>query len=410
MSSSSSIRVRNGRCYVLACMMTVLIAGHLRAEMEQAADPTLPTVTKEELTPGGPYCGLYCLYSAMRLSGNGTDFTELLEPEYVGSADGSSLAELKRAADDHGLHTALVGRMTSRMLHRCPYRIILHVKSQLNSTTHDHYELFLGVERGKARLLNPPEPVKLVPFHELAPRWGGNGLVISAVPVAPDALFGAEWERIMLYAAMGVAVSLAFHLTRRYWLARLSDLPLRSRLGLSVAQAAVFGLVALFGGMIYHLANNAGFLAYPSAAAGVQHAHMDHFVPKVGEKKVHRLLDADAVFVDARMAQDFEADHFEGAINVPVNADERQRRTITSEMEQDVRVVVYSQSAQCRFAENVALKLMSDGFSNVAVFKGGVVEWLRKNGTSRFFIRKRRAPQKTSSEVQPAERRPTAST
>ena len=112
----------------------------------------------------------------------------------------------------------------------------------------------------------------------------------------------------------------------------------------------------------------------------------------------------------ARMAQDFEADHFEGAINVPVNADERQRRTITSEMEQDVRVVVYSQSAQCRFAENVALKLMSDGFSNVAVFKGGVVEWLRKNGTSRFFIRKRRAPQKTSSEVQPAERRPTAST
>ena len=41
---------------------------------------------------------------------------------------------------------------------------------------------------------------------------------------------------------------------------------------------------------------------------------------------------------------------------------------------------MYCQSAGCKYAEIVAIKLIDDGFSNISIFKGGWVEWAAKNG------------------------------
>ena len=123
------------------------------------------TLNKEKNVLTRPFCGLYCIYAATRLLGKQVDFTDLLQSKYIGSLKGSSMSELEQAARDIGLFLEPIEKMSSVDLENCSYHVILHVKSDIISKTYNHYVLFLGVENGKAKLLNPPEPVKLVSFN-----------------------------------------------------------------------------------------------------------------------------------------------------------------------------------------------------------------------------------------------------
>ena len=342
-------------------------------------DNQKPPTKSANVRSVGPYCGLHCLYAAMRLSGRKIDFCQLLKPEYIGSYKGSSLAELKKAAEENGLYAMPAGKLTSRVLHNCPHPVILHVNSDTTSKTYDHYELFLGMESHKAKLFNPPEPVRLVPFRELAPRWDGNGLIVSAKPIDLGSIFAPARRRFMMYAAIAGAFILAVHWARRSWLPTKVVNSRRKLWGLSIAQGAALGIVALLCGMVYHFANDEGFLAHANSTASTQQAHQSDFIPKVSEKKVNNLLDTDTVFIDARLARDFEKGHLEGAINVPVNTNDDDREKIMADIAKDAKIVVYCQSAGCKFAEKVAIKLKEDGFRNVSLFKGGWHEWVAKS-------------------------------
>ena len=131
----------------------------------------------------GVYCGIYCLYAVMKLSNIDVNCGKLLKPEYIGSPQGSSLAELKKAAEDNGLHAAAVSKLTVKELRQSPYPVILHVKSAPDKKQYDHYELFLKTKDGQALLYDPPQPARLVPFYQLAPRWDGIGLIVSPQPI-----------------------------------------------------------------------------------------------------------------------------------------------------------------------------------------------------------------------------------
>lgn len=327
-----------------------------------------------------PHCGLYCLYATMKLAGREIDFVQLVKPEYIGSPKGSSMAELKKAVEDSGMYAMPVDRLTSRVLHNCPHPVILHVKSDVTSKKYDHYELFLGTENGRAKIFNPPEPVRLVPFRELAPRWDGNGLIISAKPIDLGSIFAPTRKRFMMYAAIAVAFILAVHRGRRRWLPTKVLNSRRKLWGLSIAQGTALGIMALLCGMVYHFANDEGFLAHANATASTQKAHQGNFIPKINEKKVYKLLDTDTVFIDARLARDFEKGHLEGAINIPVNNNDNDRQKAMADIAKDARIVVYCQSTGCKFAEKVAIKLMEDGFHNVSIFKGGWQEFVAQNG------------------------------
>jgi len=145
----------------------------------------------------------------------------------------------------------------------------------------------------------------------------------------------------------------------------------RRLLGLSIAQGAGLAIAALLCGMVYHFVNDEGFLAHANATDSIQQAHLTNFIPKVSKKEIHKLLNTNAVFIDARLKRDFEAGHLKGAINVPVNAGDDEYNKALADIAKDARIVVYCQTFGCRFAENVAIKLISDGFSNVSLFKGG---------------------------------------
>ena len=344
-----------------------------KASQQDSLDSQAPTLPRQ-------HCGLHCVYSTFKLAGKNVEFAELVKPEYLGSQKGSSLSELEKAVRDYGMFAGIATRLTTASLRKSEYPVILHVKSDLGSKKYDHYELFLGAVDGKAKLFNPPEPVRLVPFRDLAPRWDGIGLVVSARPPDVNALFAVERERLMMYAAIGAVLVLGAHMARRRLLALAGALSRRRLLALSAGQCAALGLATILFGIIHHLVNDEGLLANSSATASVQRALGDTFIPKINERDVRRLLAGDAVFVDARFSRDFKRGHIKDAINIPVDANDAERQDAVAEIDRNSEIVVYCQSIGCKFANEVAVKLMAEGFSDICIFRGGWNEWAAKNG------------------------------
>jgi rhodanese-related sulfurtransferase len=315
----------------------------------------------------------------MKLSGREVDFKELLKKEYIGSPRGSSLAELKKAAEDYRIYAVAGGNLTSRAIRKSPYPIILHVKSSGKATGYDHFELFLGVEDNKAKLFDPPAPIRLVPFYELAPRWDGTGLIVSATPIDTGVIFAASRIRFMIYTGTVAVIVMTVRWGRRRFILTADGMSRRGMFGLSVAKAGILAVISLMCGMVYHFANDEGFLAHANATSSVEKAHLANFIPKVDREQVSKLLGTGTVFVDARLTKDFEGGHLKGAINVPVDCNDMQCRRALSNVAKDADIVLYCQSEGCKFAETVAVRLMAEGFSNLSLFRGGWQEWQTKN-------------------------------
>jgi hypothetical protein len=205
-----------------------------------------------------PHCGLYCLYSILKLSGQDVDFRDLVKPEYYGRLMGSSLAELNQGAKDYGLYAGVVTRLSTRALRDCPYWAILHVRRNLEAKEYDHYQLFLGTENGRAKLFNPPQSVELVQFSDLAPLWDVYALFVSPRPFNVDAIFTADRQRLLLYAVIGCLILLAAHLGRCVWLAIAGNVSRRWTLVVTAGQAGLLALLAVLCGGILSLCRRRG--------------------------------------------------------------------------------------------------------------------------------------------------------
>lgn len=367
LSSASSAK----HLYLFSLILAFL-PGSAIAISGQADKTVNPPCSK---SPSGSYCGVYCLYMAMKIFDVDIEHRELLKPEYIGSHKGSSLAELQKAAQDNGLYAVPVEKLTSRELRRSPYPVILHVKSSADKKDYDHYELFLETQNGQARMCDPPGPVRLVPFYELAPRWDGTGLMVSKKPIDIRVVFAPARKRLLICSAIAVLAILIVRWGRRRWLSSTATISRPRLFCLSAAQGAGLALLALLSGMVYHFVNDEGFLAHPNATASIEQAHLGNFIARINRKQAQKLHNDNAVFVDARSNDDFKAGHLEGAINIPVDVSDDQRRKVMAGIAKNARIVVYCQNGGCEFAEKVAIELMSDGFPNVSLLNGGWGEW-----------------------------------
>lgn len=326
-----------------------------------------------------PYCGLYCLYTVMKLANKDVDFTDLLKKKYIGSRKGSSLDELKQAAEDYGFYAVPVTNMTSRELRELHCPAILHVKSNETSKSYDHFELFLGVSGNRAKLINVPNPISLVPFWKLATRWDGKALIISRTPVDTAGIFASSRKRFTIHAILVVVVMSIIYWCKRKWLLSFTTMTKSRLFALSLIQASIFVFAAVIVSFLYHFINNEGFLAHANATAPIQQAHAGSFIPKIDTALVEKLLKSNAIIIDARLPKDFEAGHLEGAINVPINYNDEERLNIMGKISKDAKLVVYCQSNSCFYAEKLAAQLMADGFENIDIYGGGWNEWNLEN-------------------------------
>ena len=348
---------------------------HAEGEAGSSAPESQGNVKTKNRRAPYPHCGLYCVYSMTGLLGQQVDFESLMKPKYLGAREGSSLLELRQAALDLGLETEPVGRLSAPGLSHCPYPAILHVRLYPESPKYDHYELFLGVEQGKAKLFNPPQAPRLVSFPDLATRWDGSALFISRAPIETDLILAADRQHLLWYSMIGLLVILAGHIGRRVWLSLMPRITRRWALGLTVGQVSALALAAVLCAGAYHLFSEGGLLANAVATQALQKGYAGTFIPKVRAETVNRLLGTDAVFIDARLPADYNSGHLDGAISLPVNADDTLWKETLARIPQGRPIITYCQSAGCKYAEKVSLRLIEEGYSDISIFRGGWAEW-----------------------------------
>jgi rhodanese-related sulfurtransferase len=235
----------------------------------------------------------------------------------------------------------------------------------------------LGSAARRLLVFDPPATVRAVSAQELAPIWDGAGLIVSAEPISTGKIFAPARRRFLLWTLGIVSLVLAFHRAGR----RAPIGLFRSRralLGLSLAQGLSLTLAALLGATLFHFFADEGLLANVKATDAIQRTHAGDFMPKVGAKRVRQLMEDETIFVDARFRRDFEAGHLRGAINVPIDANDVQRRHLTESIPKDAKVVVYCRSRSCRFADEVGFRLLNDGFTDVALYRGGWTDWIAR--------------------------------
>lgn len=342
------------------------------------ANPKETETKPVEITAYAPYCGIECLYVVLKNAEPETDIRNLLKPEFISSKEGSSLLDLKKAATSFGMSAEVVTNFSCSDIKALSMPIILHVKSKPESLKYDHYWLYTG--NGKARIFDPPNRIETIPYYKLASRWDGMGLIVSTEPIELAEILAPARKRFAIFAGAVIAAIVLVKVAGGYLTRKVGSVGKSLRLGFSIVQTGGLVAVALFVGVIYHFANDEGFLAHAGATEPIVKASIGSFIPKVSSRDVEKAYGS-AVIIDARRAVDYKAGHIKGAINIPMTLCAAGRSAKLAEVAKDSRLVIYCQSAGCPYAERVAVNLMEDGFTNLAIYKGGWVDWEKRKGS-----------------------------
>jgi len=88
------------------------------------------------------------------------------------------------------------------------------------------------------------------------------------------------------------------------------------------------------------------------------------------------LFDSHSVcFVDARSEYVYYKSHIKGAISLSESRFDEQFPDFRQKKALGTPIVVYCTQSSCGKANHVAKKLMKNGYRNVRVFPGGLIEW-----------------------------------
>lgn len=80
------------------------------------------------------------------------------------------------------------------------------------------------------------------------------------------------------------------------------------------------------------------------------------------------------VVINVLDASDFQDCHITGSINIPFDQMEERMKTLNKKDS----YVLYCSNYSCTAAPFMAQTMKEDGFENVAIFHGGIVEWYQK--------------------------------
>jgi rhodanese-related sulfurtransferase len=327
------------------------------------ADPTTP----EMFNGGEPYCGIYSLYGASRLLGGHLSLRELVRPQYIGSWEGSSIAELQLAAKDHGLVAVAFSNLSLLTIARAGCPAILHVLSDSATGKYDHWILFLGEDHGQVRVLDPPSGIMTIGAGDLLERWDNTALLVSSGRVPYGPLIVADlWRPVCCILAMILIAHLASMLLARK---RLDQMPTRFEIIVVLA-------VVLAGCMTWNSVRADGMFFRTDAGSTVAEASARTLCPHVGLRAVKAAVaSGSAIIVDARYASDFARNHIPNAISLLPASNIADVRAKLRGVPPNKSMIVYCEDPVCSFASIVAGKLMGAGYRNVAIFSDGWEAW-----------------------------------
>jgi len=342
-----------------------------------AAEPTHASL------PSGPYCGVYSLYTALKIEGIDVNLGDLLKRDYIGSRDGSTLPALLRAAQDHHAYAKLLTNLSAQDLRHLDCPVILHVKNAYDAPDYNHFVLCVPTSQDRLAVYDPPNEFVRSEGHELTAVWDGMALAVSSKPISLTAM--RLWATTRVMATVGVACVLVMIVSiaqRRRASNRLYPFPLSGFL----PQFVVIVLLASMLASGQHLMVSEGFHGQHEAVEAIRAAHFLDRIVWIDSKLARGRAAGGAQFVDARNATDFDQAHVPGALNVPPDSTGLDRARFLSKVPKNILLVVYCQSRSCPYAALLARKLCADGFTRVEVFGGGWAEWSAIESMGRLAV------------------------
>lgn len=94
------------------------------------------------------------------------------------------------------------------------------------------------------------------------------------------------------------------------------------------------------------------------------------------------LFERNALFVDARVKEEYDSVHVKGAINIPYeefkNKSVRDRIEVMKKYNKDGLIVVYCRGDKCEVSIDLAYEIARLGFNSVNIYRGGIKEWKEK--------------------------------
>lgn len=364
-----------------ACLVIVILGPSALANDTAPGVPTTMPAMRKAI---GPYCGLLSLYAAIRYENGRVQFSSLLKPVYLHSSRGSSLSEIEQAARDCGFSSVPVEDVNEAFLRDLSHPLILHVKKDFNSTQYDHYIVCLRAAWGGERVFDPPDDIESLTFQQLLERSDRAGLVISSSSneKAEAAVFRPYRLRIMLFGSIGLlaAGALNWEASRRRLRGReLPSIPRAVLLRMSLSQFIMIALVAASSGLAGNVLASHGLFAAPMPLDESGRAKPSEVV---GAWEVRRTIKEGGTFVlvDARLQRDFLLGHIPGALNIPVDSDQSERRRVLNGVSPDTPIIIYCESSECSFSDLVAAGLRSDGFTHLEVYRDGWKDWTLAGG------------------------------
>jgi rhodanese-related sulfurtransferase len=335
---------------------------------------SLPTL--KEIEVSGPYCGIYSLVACLNALGVTPDIQTLLVPDYVGSFQGSSDKELIKAAEANGLYGKTYGNLTWQELQKSNSPMILHFRSSFSDQKYNHWVAYLGVDGGKARIIDVPHELATIPFAELMAKWDGTSIVISDKPIDGQ----VKYASMLNYLGFVSALLGAMFLTQiLFWNQAKEAFTAKKRferLKRGVLQTSfLLGTIFVIA-ITYHACSSVGLLRNPTAVAEVTRRYYSVDIPEIPLAEMQRIVDEkNTPLFDARYVRDYNHGTIPGAISLPISSSLTERQQQLQGIDKTKRLVVFCQSAGCAYADEVAQFLKFNGYNNVVIYRGGYREW-----------------------------------
>ncbi|MEW6238132.1 MAG: rhodanese-like domain-containing protein [Candidatus Omnitrophota bacterium] len=90
---------------------------------------------------------------------------------------------------------------------------------------------------------------------------------------------------------------------------------------------------------------------------------------------LQHIQDGSAILIDARDANEFEAGHLPGAVNIPASEFRKSFQEFADNLPRDIPLIVYCQGGECDQSHEVIQQLADLGFEKLLLFPGGWQEW-----------------------------------
>lgn len=320
---------------------------------------------------GGPYCGIYAVYGAASSLGEKCNFSDLVHEDFVTSHRGSSAADLAKCVKRIGLNSQLFTGLGADSLHSANEPLVLHVARYGSLHRYNHWLLFLGMADYETCLIaDESGSVTHVNLADLLAQWDGSALLVFRGS-SPKSTFDHPELAGFAYCSLLILSLIGFSIWSK-------SLVLRNY----VKTAFQLGTFTLLCGLPF--INDAiaptGVLRNPHLTEFIHRAVHRRGYVEVDVSQFRRLLEGSgAQVIDARYKEDFASGHLSMAINIPVDASYGEFLEYSSKLSRSRPVVIYCQSSGCPFSDYVADALLSQGFEDIRIFRGGWVEWTQQS-------------------------------